>query len=147
MQNSHVIQAGTSLECSQLGFEPDDPGQHAKLPAPPVLGGVGQKRMPCEEANRARGRTTVQRLMMNDVNGRVVPGTPSAGAGPAAEINVLVIEKEAFVEPAHVLEAFSPDHPATARDPGHQRALVERLTHVLAPLTRPKQTRQGCCER
>src|SRR6185369_11554102 len=89
-----------------------------RLPARPVLEREREQRMARDQAHHRRLRPAVERVAVDDGERRIVPHRPAELAGPLAQVDVLVIEEEAFVEAAELLEALAANQQTAA---GHPR--------------------------
>src|SRR6516165_272333 len=71
------ILAPPSPAAAQARFEPDDAGEHAKLPARPVPRTVSQKRMARDQAQMVWHITVMERIVVHGVQMRLEPHRPA----------------------------------------------------------------------
>src|SRR5438132_11874055 len=110
-----------------------------------MLGGVGEQRMPREQAQVGPHRACLKRPMVDCLDARIVCHVPAAAPRAAAEIDVFVVEKKVVIEPTQILEAGALEEHAAAGHPGHTAATAAMYVIVLAPCPRQRQA-QKCLQ-
>ena len=130
-------------QLSRPGFGPHRTRQHPRLPAGPVPVGVGQGCVPRDEAEGAAAPGA------HAAASGASPPEPGSNhtrhpGGAAAEVHVLVIEEERFVETAELFEARAPHEQTAAGDPFDGPAGVAAVGPALPPAPAERATRPGC---
>ena len=103
--------------CRHRASRPTRRPKHLKLPARPVLAGVGQQSVARDQPQMRRNLPAMQGMVMHHRQARLECHRPSLFPGPPAEIDVLVIKEVIRIETAQLLQASPPDQQTAAGHP------------------------------
>src|ERR1043165_8856795 len=131
----------------QAGLALYQPRQQMKLPRGPVLVGIRHQRVPCHHSQSRGNGPLMQGVMMDDRQVRFVPDRPAALAGTPAQIDILVVQKEAFIEAAKIAQTILAHQQTATGHPRNLTTLLRAERVILSPAAWQNKPGDGAQQR